>query len=77
MSIKRQQLSKQEQSTLHRHLRYTARMLFTLLCSDPRTPATGAARACGGTSGYQACTSANYGSGFETVEVTCDGLDND
>jgi len=46
LSIKRQQLSKQEQSTLHRHLRYTARMLFTLLCSDPRTPATGAARAC-------------------------------
>ncbi len=32
---------------------------------------------CGGASGWIACTSGNYGADYETVEFSCDGLDND
>ncbi len=38
----------------------------------------GSKKSCGGASGWLACTSANYGSNYESTESACgDGLDND
>ena len=38
---------------------------------------TNSTRTCLGTTGYRACTALEYGAGYEAVEITCDGLDND
>jgi len=37
----------------------------------------GSRRSCGGAAGWRACEEADYGSSYEVVEATCDGLDND
>lgn len=38
---------------------------------------SGAVKTCGGVQGWLMCTGAEYGSAYETDEITCDGLDND
>jgi hypothetical protein len=46
-------------------------------CEQQAGVCAGATKACGGTSGWLACTAARYGASYEAVEATCDGLDND
>lgn len=47
------------------------------LCSLQEGVCSGATQVCGGSSGWQACGSAEYGPDYEITETTCDGLDND
>ena len=50
------------------------------LCAKQSGVCAGARQTCGGTSGWLACTDANYlawNAAYEPTEATCDGLDND
>lgn len=47
------------------------------LCTLQDGVCSGATQTCGGTSGWVDCGPAEYGSDYELIEATCDGLDND
>jgi hypothetical protein len=47
------------------------------LCANQNGVCAGARMTCGGASGWQACTAAQYGPYYQSVENLCDGLDND
>lgn len=46
-------------------------------CSLTSGVCNGAVQSCGGAGGWLACTSEDYGSNYEEIEFSCDGLDND
>jgi hypothetical protein len=47
------------------------------LCPNQNGVCFGSKKICGGTSGWLECSNINYGQYYESIEVTCDGLDND
>ena len=47
------------------------------LCAEQRGVCAGSTAACGGVSGWQACSAARYGGSYQVTENTCDLLDND
>ena len=54
--------------------------LAQTLCAEQDGVCQGATKTCGGTAGWQACTTANFSAhhaAYEGTEATCDGLDND
>ncbi|MGM0575835.1 MAG: MopE-related protein [Myxococcota bacterium] len=46
-------------------------------CTNQAGVCAGSVRSCGGSNGWLACGQAEFGADWESVEVTCDGLDND
>ncbi|NOZ86474.1 MAG: choice-of-anchor D domain-containing protein [Deltaproteobacteria bacterium] len=47
------------------------------LCALTQGVCAGSTKRCGGASGWLDCDASDYGSNYETVETTCDYLDND
>jgi hypothetical protein len=46
-------------------------------CANQTGVCSGSLRTCGGALGYLPCGAAEYGVNYESIESTCDGLDND
>jgi len=49
----------------------------TQTCTEQEGVCNGSVRRCAGAAGYLSCTTVDFGPDYESVEVTCDGKDND